>query len=67
MDHPRIAITSSGLGHTARGIEAWAKSLAESLHREGEDVVLFHGGGTYTCPNVKLNYLHRDTLPTCPS
>ena len=59
----RIAITSSGLGSTARGIEAWAKSLAEGLHREGENVILFHGGGSYTCPNVKLNYLHRDTLP----
>lgn len=58
-----IAITSSGLGHTARGIEAWAKSLAEGLHREGEQVTLFHGGGTYTCPNIQLNYLHRDTLP----
>jgi glycosyltransferase involved in cell wall biosynthesis len=59
----RIAITSSGLGNTARGIEAWAKSLAESLHREGEDVMLCHGGGTHSCPNIKLNYLHRDTLP----
>lgn len=63
----RIGILSSELGHTARGIESWAKSLAESLHNEGEDVILFHGGGTYTCPNIKLNYLHRDTLPTCPS
>jgi len=36
----RIAIASSGLGHIQRGIEAWAKSLAEGLCREGQDVVV---------------------------
>jgi len=39
----RIAITSSGLGHVQRGIEAWALALAEGLCREGQDVVLYCG------------------------
>ncbi len=57
----RIAILSSGLGHTARGIETWAATLAESLHGEGEAVILLHGGGRYACPNVRLRFRHRDT------
>jgi len=56
----RIAIASSGLGYTYRGVEAWATSLAEGLHREGENVVLLHGGGDYACPAVKLDCLRRD-------
>jgi 1,2-diacylglycerol 3-alpha-glucosyltransferase len=58
----RIAIACSGLGHVARGVETWARTLAEALHREGEDVILFHGGGEYDCPNVKLNFIKRAGL-----
>ncbi|MBN1557904.1 MAG: glycosyltransferase family 4 protein [Lentisphaerae bacterium] len=58
----RIGIASSGLGHVARGIEAWAKSLAERLHEEGEDVLLFCGGGAARCPHVRLRYLKRGSL-----
>lgn len=57
----RIAIASSGLGHVARGIETWARTLAEALHREGEDVILFHGGGEYACPNVELKFIKRNS------
>ena len=46
----KIAITSSGLGHVARGIETWATSLAEALaergagpERSGVGVTLFAG------------------------
>ena len=42
---PRIAIASSGLGHVARGIEAWAQDLAEALAARGEDVLLLQGAG----------------------
>lgn len=41
----RIAIASSGLGHVCRGIETWARDLAEALRRVGQDVTLFQGGG----------------------
>lgn len=41
----RIAVASSGLGHVARGIEAWAADLGAALHARGEDVRLFKGGG----------------------
>jgi glycosyltransferase involved in cell wall biosynthesis len=42
----RIAIASSGLGHIARGIEAWADDLANALQHRGEAVRLYQGGGT---------------------
>jgi 1,2-diacylglycerol 3-alpha-glucosyltransferase len=41
----RIAVASSGLGHVARGIEAWAADLAAALNSRGESVSLFQGGG----------------------
>ncbi len=41
--HVRIAIASSGLGHVARGIEAWAADTAVALARRGVDVTLFAG------------------------
>lgn len=44
----RVAIASSGLGHVARGIEAWAGDLAAALHKRGMDVRLFQGGGKVT-------------------
>lgn len=58
----RIAVASSGLGHVQRGIEAWARMLAENLHREREQVVLFHGGGRYDCDNVRLHYVKRGDM-----
>ncbi len=42
----RIAVASCGLGHVARGIEAWAADLAAALYARGENVVLYKGGGT---------------------
>jgi hypothetical protein len=54
-----IAVVSTGLGHVQRGIEAWARSLAENLARDGTDVRLFHGGGTYGCPNTRLRFWRR--------
>lgn len=41
----RIAIASTGLGHVARGIEAWARDLAYALHDRGVAVRLYKGGG----------------------
>lgn len=41
----RIAIASSGLGHVARGIEAWAADLGKALADRGESVTLCKGGG----------------------
>src|ERR1700722_2771408 len=46
----KIAIASSGLGHVARGIEAWADDLATALDARGEDVILFKGAGVATRP-----------------
>jgi glycosyltransferase involved in cell wall biosynthesis len=42
----RIAVASSGLGHVARGVEAWAQDLAAALADRGEAVTLYKGGGT---------------------
>ena len=41
----RICIASSGLGHVARGIEAWADDLGHALAARGEDVILCKGAG----------------------
>ncbi len=41
----RICVASSGLGHVARGIEAWAADLGRALVERGEDVLLCKGGG----------------------
>lgn len=42
---PRIAVASSGLGHVARGIEAWAGDLGHALAARGIPVVLCKGAG----------------------
>lgn len=42
---PKIAIASSGLGHVARGIEAWAQDLGEALEQRGIDVLLCKAAG----------------------
>jgi glycosyltransferase involved in cell wall biosynthesis len=41
----KICIASSGLGHVARGIEAWANDLGIALAARGEDVILCKGSG----------------------
>ena len=41
----KIAIASSGLGHVARGIEAWAQDLGRALAERGESVVVCKGAG----------------------
>lgn len=41
----KICIASSGLGHIARGIEAWAEDLAIALANRGKDVTLYKGSG----------------------
>jgi glycosyltransferase involved in cell wall biosynthesis len=41
----KIAIASSGLGHVARGIEAWAQDLGRALAERGENVVVCKGAG----------------------
>jgi glycosyltransferase involved in cell wall biosynthesis len=47
-------IASSGLGHVARGIEAWADDLAAALAARGEDVTLCKGAGTATRPYERV-------------
>ena len=46
----KIAVVSSGLGHVARGVEAWADDLGSALYRRGIAVTLFKGGGTAARP-----------------
>jgi glycosyltransferase involved in cell wall biosynthesis len=41
----KIAIASTYLGQTARGIESWARDLSAELNRRGAAVTLFRGGG----------------------
>jgi glycosyltransferase involved in cell wall biosynthesis len=50
----KIAIASSGLGHVARGIEAWAHDLGEALHARGHRVIVCQGGGTPTALHRRL-------------
>jgi glycosyltransferase involved in cell wall biosynthesis len=40
-----ICVASSGLGHVARGIEAWANDLGHALADRGAGVILCKGGG----------------------
>jgi 1,2-diacylglycerol 3-alpha-glucosyltransferase len=40
-----IVVASSGLGHVARGVEAWANDLAEALESRRASVSLCKGGG----------------------
>lgn len=46
---PRVAVASSGLGHVARGIEAWAQDVSSALQRKGVPVKLF---GAIAGPDV---------------
>jgi 1,2-diacylglycerol 3-alpha-glucosyltransferase len=44
----KIVVASSGLGHVARGIEAWASDLGRALRERGQRVTLCKGGGEVT-------------------
>lgn len=60
----RIAVASSGLGHVARGIEAWAADLGAALHERGEEVRIFKGGGVAEKPHERvLPCWQRDRSP----
>ncbi len=50
----RIAIASSGLGHVARGIEAWAADLGRTLFERGHSLVLCKGGGFALAPYERV-------------
>jgi len=41
-----ICVASSGLGHVARGIEAWANDLGQALADRGAKVILCKGAGS---------------------
>lgn len=57
----KIAIASSGLGHVARGMEAWAESLAKALNERNVEVTLFKGAGSPKHPyETVLPTLRRD-------
>jgi 1,2-diacylglycerol 3-alpha-glucosyltransferase len=61
----RIAVASSGLGHVARGVEAWADDLAAALAARGEAVTLYKGGGRPTRPYERvLPCWQREAAPT---
>jgi glycosyltransferase involved in cell wall biosynthesis len=50
----KITIASSGLGHVARGVEAWAADLARALVGRGLDVTLCKGGGQAENPYERV-------------
>ena len=50
----RIAVASSGLGHVARGVEAWAEDLGCALFERGHSVVLCKGGGAADLPYERV-------------
>ncbi len=58
----KIAVASSGLGHVARGVEAWARDTADALHDRSVDVTLFGAGQVEThAPFVVVPCLRRRT------
>jgi glycosyltransferase involved in cell wall biosynthesis len=75
MPHDRdvkIAVASSGLGHVARGIEAWAADLGAALYERGVNVTLYKGGGAATLRYERLlhcwkrdqSWVNRTWFPT---
>jgi 1,2-diacylglycerol 3-alpha-glucosyltransferase len=50
----KIAVAASGLGHIARGVEAWAADLGRALADRGEDVRLYRGAGWPEAPYERL-------------
>lgn len=50
----KIAVACSGLGHVARGVEAWAADLGRTLFERGYSVVLCKGGGTVEAPYQRV-------------
>ena len=51
---PRIAIASSGLGHVARGIEAWASDLGQALAERGLPAILCKGAGSASAEHERV-------------
>jgi 1,2-diacylglycerol 3-alpha-glucosyltransferase len=50
----KIAIASSGLGHVARGVEAWTADLGRALARRDLAVTVFKGGGRADHPYERV-------------
>jgi glycosyltransferase involved in cell wall biosynthesis len=50
----KIVVASSGLGHVARGIEAWAADLGRALATRGMDVTVCKGGGRPEVPHERV-------------
>lgn len=50
----RIAVAASGLGHIARGVEAWAADLGKALADRGQAVTLFKGAGQAQAPYERV-------------
>src|SRR5215212_6371418 len=50
----KIVIASSGLGHVARGVEAWAADLAHALAARAQDVTLCKGAGEARHPYERV-------------
>ncbi len=50
----KIVVASSGLGHVARGVEAWAADLGGSLFERGHSVILCKGGGVAVAPYERV-------------
>jgi glycosyltransferase involved in cell wall biosynthesis len=49
-----VVVASSGLGHVARGIEAWANDLGAALAERGLHVTLCKGGGVAERPYERV-------------
>lgn len=59
---PKVCVASSGLGHVARGIEAWAKDLGDALATRGTEVILCKGGGFPEADHERvIRCLHRES------
>jgi len=54
VERMKIAVASSGLGHVARGVEAWASDLGRALFERGHSVVLCKGGGIADLPYERV-------------
>lgn len=59
----RIAVASSGLGHIARGVEAWAADLGRALFERRQAVTLFKGAGRPEAPYERVIRCWRQGAP----
>jgi 1,2-diacylglycerol 3-alpha-glucosyltransferase len=60
----KIAVASSGLGHVARGVEAWAEDLGLGLFERGHSVILCKGGGVAKEPFERVLPCWQRLAPT---